>query len=228
MKTSDLQLRQHVEDELLWDPSLPAASIGVAVRDAVVTLTGKVETYAQKQAAAELVSHIRGVRAVADELEVRLAAESQRSDDDMAHRIDSIFTWNATIPRDRIQVQVKQGWVTLEGSVEWHFQRSAAEDAIRGLMGVKGITNSIAVQPGPVPRNAKTRLEAALARQGMASSKELSVIVDENTILLSGPVLSPAVREAIERLAWKTPGIERIQNELRVEPGEAIEFAEST
>lgn len=228
MNTSDLLIRQHVEEELLWDPSLPAAAIGVEVRDSVVTLTGKVESYAQKHAATELVAQVRGVRGVADDLEVRLPAEFQRSDQDIAHSIASIFTWNTCIPHDRIHAQVAEGWVTLEGIVDLRFQRSAAELAVSCVMGVKGITNGITVQPGAVPRNAKARIEAALARNAAAALGNVCIAVDDDTVLLTGPVLSSAVRNAVEQVAWKTPGIQRVQNELRVEPAEAMEFAELT
>jgi len=226
MISSDLQLRQHVQDELEWEPSVSAEKIGVAVHDAVVTLSGTVESFAQKHAAGEVVASIRGVRTVANELEVKLPADTERGDDAIAHTIASIFSWNTLIPKNRLRVLVSQGWVTLEGAVDWHFQRSAAEHAVLGLMGVRGITNSITVKPVASPKDAKSRLEAALARSKREAARNLCIAVDENTLILSGPVLTPAVRDAIEAVAWKTPGIERVQNDLHVEPLEIIEFAQ--
>lgn len=226
MNASDLQLRLHVEQELLWDPSLPAATLGVSVVDAVVTLAGAVDSLVQKYAASELVSHMRGVRAVDNELEVRLPSGCERSDTDIAHAIASVFSWNAIVPRGCIRADVMQGWVTLEGSVDWQFQRLAAEVAVRGLMGVKGITDSITVHPGSVPRNAKAKIQAALARQAVDTMRNVCIVVDDTTVLLSGPVFSPALRDAVEQVAWKTPGIQRVQNELEVEPLDVIAFAE--
>lgn len=226
MISSDMQLRQHVQDELEWEPRIDATAIGVTVKDAVVTLSGHVESFAQKHAAAEAVSHIRGVRAVANEVEVRLPAETERRDDDIARTIASIFQWNTQVPKDKIRVEVAQGWVTLEGTVDWHFQKTAAESVVRGLMGVKGITNSIVVKPITKPIDAKAKMEAALNRSSRDVEKNICVVVDNDTVILSGPVLSPAMREAIEAIAWKMPGIQRVQNQLQVEPLEIIEFAE--
>jgi osmotically-inducible protein OsmY len=221
---SDLQLKQHVEDELYWEPSINSAAVGIGVRDAIVTLSGHVDSYAQKHAAGEAVSAIRGVRAVANELEVKLPAESERSDEGIAHAVASIFSWNASIPKNRIHVQVTQGWVTLQGTVDWHYQGILAESLVKDLMGVKGVTNLIAVK-SPLPhKDARKRFEDRY-RTSEAALESVHIVVDGGAITLTGIVPSLTSKMAIERMAWKTPGVSAVENLLEVAPIEVIELA---
>lgn len=217
MISSDIQLKQHIEDELGWEPSVNAAAIGVAVQEAVVTLSGHVESYRQKHAAAEVVTAIRGVRGLANELDVNLPIDSERSDEDIVHTIASIFVWNISIPQDRIKVQVAKGWVTLEGSVDRYYQRLAAEAAVKDLMGVKGISNLIAVAQKPVHRSAKKNVEAALKRNATANAGKVRLDISGNTLILSGIVPSLTAGAIAEYIAWKTPGVTVVENKLETE-----------
>src|SRR5919106_2125622 len=143
----DLTIKEDVEAELQWGPSLNAASIGVAVKDGIVTLTGRVATYTEKMAAARAAARVSGVKAVANELEVGLLPADRRSDEEIARSVANRLASNASVPPDRVKAQVSQGWVTLEGTVEWYYQKDAAERAVRYLRGVRGVTNKIAVKP---------------------------------------------------------------------------------
>ncbi len=219
MIDSDLQLKRHVDEELAWEPSIVASRIGVSVKDAVVTISGSVDSYAQKHQAASAVMAIRGVRAVANELVVKLAAESERSDEDIAHTIASIFAWNTLIPKNVVKVQVSDGWVTLEGCVNWHFQRIAAESMVKDLMGVKGVSNLIAVKSGPLQRSAKSKLKSTFKRRLDTNiSDEIVIGIIGSTIVLSGRVATLADRTAMEEIAWKSPGVGWVENRLEVEP----------
>jgi len=157
MKT-DKQLQQDVLDELVWEPSVDAAEIGVSVENGVVILNGTVKSLTEKWTAERVTQHVEGVRAVTDELTVKLAGDSQHNDPDIAQAAVNALDWNASVPRNRIKVLVENGWVTLDGSVEYHFQKDAAEGAIRNLKGVKGVSNMIAINPRVSAGMSYTRL----------------------------------------------------------------------
>ncbi len=214
----DTQLKQHVEDELTWEPIVNAASIGVGVKDAIVTLSGHVSSFAEKRAAQKAVQRIHGVRALANELEIKLPTDSNRTDEDIARAAASIFTWNSSIPKNRIKIQVSHGWVTLEGNVDWHYQRTAAEYAAEDLMGVKGVTNQITVTEAPVRAEVKSQIEAALKRNAEVDAQNIRVTIQGNTVTLSGTVSSMAEKIAAERATWKAWGVGWIENELKVSP----------
>ncbi|HEY4358331.1 MAG TPA: BON domain-containing protein [Acidobacteriaceae bacterium] len=222
MITSDLMLKQHVENELGWEPSVNSIAIGIGVRDAVVTISGQVQSYAQKHTAGEVVLRIRGVRAVANELTVKLPGESERSDEEIAHAIASVFAWDATIPKNCIRVEVSQGWVTLAGTVEWHYQRIAAASAVRGLLGVRGFSNTITVDKVRAHTIAHAEIEAAISRTEADSIENFALRIDGATLVLTGKVPSSAVRNRIERIAWKSPGVADVKNLLEVETGAAV------
>jgi len=225
MIQSDFRLRKHIEDELRWEPSVNGAAVGVGVRDAIVTLSGNVENYAQKHTVAEIVSGIHGVRGMANELLVKLPTDSERSDEDIAHTIASMLTWNSLIPKDRVKVQVAQGWVTLEGRVDWHYQRAVAESSVRNLMGVRGIHNLITVKPVVPQRPAGPNLEEALQRSGHPEAGKVSARLSGPALRLSGKVPTLAAKMDVEYIAWKTPGVSRVENELEVDPAvEVMEF----
>ena len=216
--SSDLQLRSHIEDELSWEPGVNAAAIGVSVTDAVVTLSGQVDSFREKHAAEEAVMRIHGVRALANELEVRLPADSVRRDEDIARTAASILLWNASVPKDRIKAQVSQGWITLEGTVDWHYQRMAADLAVQHLMGVRGVINLIAVKQAPSRSEVKSRINAALKRSAELNSQRIEISVHGDKVILSGKVSSLGAKQAAENAAWNAPGILSVQNELTVEP----------
>jgi osmotically-inducible protein OsmY len=214
--SSDMQLKNHVEEELTWEPSVNAATVGVVVKDAVITLTGYVGSYAEKHAAERAVSRIRGVKALASELEVRLPGLMERSDEDIARAAANAISWNASVPTGKVTVRVSKGWVTLEGAVEWYYQRAAAERSVRDLLGIKGVTNSIAVKPLPTSVGVKAQIEAALTRNAELDAKSISVETQGSKITLRGTVRSWPERSAAERAAWAAPGVTRVENNIQV------------
>jgi osmotically-inducible protein OsmY len=214
----DMQLKQHIEDELTWEPAVNAAAIGVAVKNAIVTLSGHVTTFAEKRSAEQAVLRIHGVRALANELELKLPSDNSRTDEDIAHAAASIFSWNSSIPKDRIKIQVSHGWVTLEGTVDWHYQRTAAEFAAEDLMGVKGVTNQLTVAPTALRTEVKSQIEAALKRNAEVDAQQINITIQGNKVILSGTVSSMAERIAAERATWKAWGVGWIENHIKVLP----------
>ncbi|MGZ5712967.1 MAG: BON domain-containing protein, partial [Caldimonas sp.] len=165
MTKSDSTLKNDVSAELAWDPAVKATAIGVAVKDGVVTLTGHLDTYVEKEAAARAVRRVAGVRAIALEIDVKLSAEHRRSDTDIAASAELALKWNTLVPLDAIRLTVDHGWVTLQGEVEWEYQRHGAEKAIRPLIGVVGISNEIKLRAKPKVADLDRKIEAALTRQ---------------------------------------------------------------
>ena len=204
----DTQLKKHVEDELSWQPSVDEASIGVSVKDAIVTLTGHVRSYAEKMAAERAVIRIQGVKALATELEVSLPGAHERTDEDIARAAINVLLWNAVVPKDAIKVKVTKGWVTLSGVVEWSFQKHNAEREVSRLLGVKGVIDEIEVKPSRtrVSAEIKTGIEAALKRSAEVEARRIHVEILGSTVVLTGAVSSWPERNAAERSAWGWPG----------------------
>jgi osmotically-inducible protein OsmY len=216
--SGDMQLKQHVEDELIWEPSVDAAAIGVAVKDAIVTLSGHVNNFAEKRAAEQGVLRIRGVRALVNELEVKLPNDSNRTDEDIARAVASFLTWNPSIPKDRIKILVSDGWVTLEGTVDLYYQRVSAELAVQGLMGVRGLSNQLTVKSAPIRNEVKSQIEAALKRNAEVDARRINVTIQGDGVILSGTAASIFERIAAEIAAWKASGVGWVENEIRVSP----------
>jgi len=212
----DTQLKKHVEDELRWQPSVDEASIGVSVKDAIVTLTGHARTYAEKIAAERAVMRIKGVKALASELQVSLPGAHERTDEDIARAALNVLVWNAVVPKDA--VKVTKGWVTLSGVVEWSFHKHNAEREISRLMGVKGVINEIEVKPSRTPASAeiKTGIEAALKRSAEVEARRIQVEIKGPTVILTGTVSSWPERNAVERAAWAAPGVSKVENKLLI------------
>jgi len=213
---SDAQLKRDVEDELEWDPAVDAAHVGVTVEDGVVTLSGHLKTHAEKHAAQQAARRVQGVRALAVELDVRPPHGPPHTDAEIAHAIRESLRWRAQVPADRITVKVEKGWVTLTGTVDWHHQRHEAERSVRGLAGVVGVTDLLALAPRAVPADVALRIQEALLRQARREAKRIDVTVEGSTVTLRGEVHSLAERVAAHGAAWSAPGITRVVDDLRV------------
>ena len=216
MKT-DAELKTDVQAELTWDPAIKSTDIGVIVKEGVVTLTGHLETFAEKYAAERAVRRVKGVRAIAMEIDVKLAAAHKRSDSEIATAAEGALKWHALVPAEKVQVTVERGWVTLRGELEWDYQRRSVEKAIRPLLGVTGISNFITLKPQPVPGNLHKRIEGALTRQAVREARRIEVVVDGARVTLRGRVHSWAERDAAQGVAWSSPGVATVVNELIVE-----------
>lgn len=217
MKT-DAQLKADISNELQWDPAVDATHIGVAVKDGVVTLTGHLDTYAEKFAVERAVQRVEGVRALAIELDVKLAPGHRRSDSEIAEAIEHTLRWNVAIPHERIRIQVEKGWVSLAGDVDWEFQRRSAERAVRQLTGVVGVSNGIAIKAAMAQGDVSTRIRQALSRHAERQARHIEVSISGSTVTLRGHVDSWPEREAAQGAAWSAPGVSLVVNELRVGP----------
>jgi osmotically-inducible protein OsmY len=215
---SDEDIQRDVLDELSWEAELQPNDIGVIVDDGVVTLTGWVDSFARKWAAERAAHRVRGVVAVANDIEVRLPGSAERTDPDIAAAATRALEWDALIPQGAVKVTVSKGWVTLEGRVEWHFQRREAERAVRRLTGVRGVTNLITVQPKVEPSKSELqrRIEEALVRSAETDAERISVDIDGSKVTLKGKVRSWAERDAAERVAWSAPGVTEVNNRIKV------------
>ncbi len=211
---TDQEIQADVMAELRWDPSVPANEIGVVVKDGVVTLTGTVDTYMKKWRAEEVAHHVNGVIAVANEIQVRSIGE--RTDSDIAAAAVHALSWNSMIPQGKIHVTVDKGWITLKGEVEWQYQRQEAERAVRGLFGVKGVSNLITVKPAATPSDLKKKIQDALVRNAQLDAAGITVEVEGTKAILRGKVRSWAEREEAERVAWLAPGITSVDNQISI------------
>lgn len=209
-------LRQDVIDELEFEPSIDAANIGIAAKNGVVTLTGHVGTYAEKLAALEAARRVKGVLAVANEIEVRYADEKKTSDEEIAKRVIDILAWDTMVPARTVQATVQKGWVTLNGEVQWHYQRRAAEDAVRKLGGVRGVINNIMLRPRAAPSEVRRRIEEALKRNAEIEAAAIRVDVEGGKVSLHGKVATWDERVAVEKAAWSIPGVANVEDHLTI------------
>lgn len=214
---NDIALRNDVLAELEFEPSVDAGHIGVAVSHGVVTLTGHVGSFAEKAAVERAVGRIKGVRGIAQEIQVRLPANRKTNDDEIAERALKIIAWDTTIPADRIQVTVENGWVKLRGIVDWDFQRQAAADAVRKLSGVVGLTNELTVGQSVSVADVKLRIENALKRAAELEAAHIRVGVVGGRVTLDGKVHTLHERTAAQRAAWSAPGVHVVEDRIKVE-----------
>jgi osmotically-inducible protein OsmY len=214
---NDRELRQLVIDELEFEPSIDAADIGVAAEQGVVTLSGHVPDYAQKLAAERAAWRVKGVKALAQEIEVRLPGHVRCHDDEIAQRALNILAWTSSVPRDAVRVKVAGGWITLTGQVDWHYQREAAEREVRKLSGITGVFNGIELKPSAKAGDVRQKILDALQRHAEVQARRITVeIRDAGTVRLEGDVDNWDERQAIERAVWSAQGVRAIDDRLRI------------
>ena len=216
MKT-DTQLQQDVIAELKWEPSVNAAQIGVEVKDGIVTLAGHVSSYAEKWDAERAAQRVSGVKALAIEMDVKLAGSSKRTDADIARSAGNVLEWATYLPKDSVKVMVESGWITLSGEVDWEYQRQAAAKGVRYLMGVTGVSDQIVLKNPKVSLSAvKSEIEAALKRRATADAQKISVEVHGADVTLTGKVHSWSERDLARHSAWGTSGVQNVVDNMTV------------
>jgi osmotically-inducible protein OsmY len=214
---SDAQLRSDIVAELSWDPAITATDVGVIVKDGVVTLTGHPSSHAEKYAIERAAQRVKGVKALAIEMPVKLTSDYERTDADIAMAVERAMEWNVLVPDDKIHPMVENGWVTLNGEVEWDYQRRAAEFAVRSLLGVVGVSNQIVVKPKFTPADVEKKIREALERQADREAERIKIEVNGAHVTLSGKVHTWAERKAAQGAAWSAPGVANVINNLLVE-----------
>jgi osmotically-inducible protein OsmY len=214
---TDSSLRQDIIDELDFEPSIDAADIGVAVENGIVTLTGHVPTYSQKVTVEDVVRRVKGVKGIAEEIEVRPVGSNRTADDEIAKRAVNTLGWNTSIPSGTVQVKVQKGWVTLTGKVEWFYQKNAAANAVRDLAGVVGVTNQIEIKQHASATDVKKRIEDALKRYAEVEAQAIRVdVLDGGKVRLDGKVHAWSERSAAERAAWSAPGVTTVEDRIAI------------
>jgi len=217
MKT-DTELQQDVMTELQWEPTIKAAEIGVGVTDGVVTLSGYVDSFWKKWAAERAAARVFGVKGVVEKIQVRLSGSFKRSDEDIGGAVANALEWNVAVPYDRVKVQVEDGLVTLSGEVDWWYQKDAAEDAVRKLVGVVLVSNHITVKPAVKPMDLKGKIENAFRRNALLDARRIKIETLGRKVILRGSVRSWAERAEAQWAAWAAPGVSEVENDIIVSP----------
>ena len=215
---TDKDLKQHVLNALDWEPSLDASDVGVSVDQAVVTLRGNVSTYSEKLAAERVALRVYGVKAVANDLVVHIATPFERTDTEIAQAAVAALQWNTLVPKDRLTVTVAKGWLTLNGNLDWQYQKDAAAKAVAHLTGVKGVTNNVTVQPRVKSVAVREKIEDAFKRSAEIDARRINVTALDGKVILSGNVHSWAERQEAERAAWAAPGVTQVEDRLTIMP----------
>ena len=215
MKTNET-LQKEVQDAIKWEPLLHAAEIGVTAKDGVVTLTGNVDSYTKKVEAETAAKNVAGVKAVAANINIHFESSFSKNDTEIANEIVSAWAWNWNVPDSKLKIKVDNGWVTLEGEVEWNYEKEAAQKSAEKLIGVKGVTNNILIRSSYKDTVEELAIERAFRRSWSINDNDVIVHVDHNNVKLSGKVSSLYQKEEAGRLAWNTPGVWSVDNELSV------------
>lgn len=215
MKT-DLEIRDDVLDELAWQPNINETEIGVVVDKGVVTLTGTVDSYSKKLAAEKAVKSVKGVRAVAEDIEVKYGSEYKKSDKEIAKAAADALKWNYSVPEDKLSIKVDDGWVYLSGEVQWTYQKDAAKNAVENLLGVRGVSNSISLKQSVEPYQIKERIKKAFERSAEVEARNIDVTVEGHKVKLRGKVHSLIEKDEARKAAYFAPGVYEVDNELEV------------
>jgi osmotically-inducible protein OsmY len=214
---SDSEVQRSVQDELSWEPSIyDSSKIGVGVKDGVVTLTGTVNSYFEKSAAERAAKRVFGVKALAVELTVTPVDSLKRTDTDIAKAAEDALNWDVAVPNDRIEVTVEDGWVTLDGNVDWQYQKRGAENDVKNLSGVIGVSNNIFVKPAVTPADIKSKIEAALRRNAVLDAQNITVQANGSKVTLTGNVSSWKERDEADDAAWAAPGVTDVKNLITI------------
>jgi len=209
---TDQSLKQSVLDELAWDPSVTEAHIGVTARCGVVTLTGHVASYAEKCAAEHAVGRVAGVKAIAEEIEIRYLYGVGHSDDDIANQALNVLSWDLSVPKEKVKIKVDKGWITLSGDVNWYYQKHAAEMDVRKLLGVMGVSNQITIKPSAQASDIRREIKAAFERNAEFEAKNIAVSIDGGEVTLSGNVDSYYERTLAAKTAWSARGVTQVND----------------
>lgn len=216
MKTNE-DLQKDVQNAIKWEPLLHAAEIGVTVKDGVVTLTGTVDSYAKKLEAEDAAKNVAGVKAVVEKIEIKSGNWGKTSDNEIATEVLNALKWDWQVPNDKVKVKVEDGWITLSGELSWNYQKDAAKKSVNNLTGVKGVTNNISIKSESHDAIEQKDVENALERNWSINANDIAVRVSGTKVTLTGTVSSWYQKEEAGRIAWKTPGIWSVENELEVE-----------
>ena len=216
MKT-DQEIQNDVMDELKWEPFLTASEIGVAVKNGIVTLSGTVDRYAKKIAAETAAKKVNGVKAVAEDIEVKLGTSSKKNDTEIAEAALTALKWHSAMQENKIKISVENGWVTLEGDVDWEFQRNSAKYMVENLIGVVGITNNIKIKTVVASTDVKRKIASAFHRSATVDSEKINITLEGTKVILSGKVRSFAEKKDAENAAWLAPGVNSIENKLEID-----------
>lgn len=223
MKT-DLEIQQDVMNELKWQPFLKSSSIGIAVKNGIVTLTGIVDNYAQKVEAEKAAKKITGVKAIAEDIQIGVSPSYKKTDTEIAESVMNALRWHAAVPEENLKVTIEDGIVKLEGDVEWEYQRSSAKNAIVNLLGVRNVINLINVKPKLTAFDVRAKIAQALHRAATVDAEKVSIDVEGHKVILNGKVRSFAEKEDVEEAAWCAPGVSTVESHIEIEPVEVLTF----